>query len=87
MQKNQGVAKRLRGFVLSERGIPRHGYELVNSEGTPVGVVTSGTMSPCLKQGIGMGYVKPEFSKADSEIFIVVREKLLKAKVVKMPFV
>jgi aminomethyltransferase len=86
-QKAEGVTRKLIGFTMTDRGIPRHGYEIADAAGNRIGVVTSGTMSPCLRQGIGMGYVKPEFSKADAEIFIVVREKLLKAKVVKMPFV
>jgi aminomethyltransferase len=86
-QKAEGVTRKLIGFTMIDRGIPRHGYDIADAAGNKIGVVTSGTMSPCLKQGIGMGYVKPEFAKADSEIFIVVREKLLKAKVVKMPFV
>lgn len=87
MQKNQGVAKRLRGFVLSERGIPRHGYELVNSEGTPVGVVTSGTMSPVLEKGIGMGYINTEYSALGTQIFVKIRNKNIPVTVVKMPFI
>jgi aminomethyltransferase len=83
--KNEGVSRRLVGFLMEDKGIPRHGYEITDAQGNALGVVTSGTMSPMMKIGIGMGYVKPEFSKADSAIFVKVRDKLLKAKVVKMP--
>ena len=70
-----------------DRGIPRHGYELVTSaEGEKIGVVTSGTMSPTRKIGIGMGYVKPEYSKIGTEICIDMRGRKLKAVVVKPPF-
>lgn len=85
-QKAQGVQRKLIGFEMVDRGIPRHGYEVCNAAGEVVGVVTSGTMSPCLKIGVGMGYVHTSFGKVDHEIFISVRGKLLKAKVVKMPF-
>ena len=87
MQKNEGVLKRLRGFILSERGIPRHGYELVNSEGTPIGTVTSGTMSPVLDKGIGMGYIAAEYSAFGTQVFVKIRNKNIPAKVVKMPFI
>ena len=69
-----------------DRGIPRHGYELMNEAGEIIGEVTSGTMSPCRKIGIGMGYVKPEYSKAGTEIFVSVRGKGVKAVVVRPPF-
>ncbi len=85
-QKNEGVSKRLVGFELIDRGIPRHGYEVCNSSGTVIGIVTSGTMGPAVKKAIGMAYVPAELSKPGSEIFIKVRDKLLKASVVKMPF-
>lgn len=85
-QKTEGVSRKLVGFELMERGIPRHDYEIADAEGNIIGKVTSGTMSPMLKIGIGMGYVKPEFSKIGTEIFIPVRGKALKAKVVKFPF-
>ena len=84
-QKEEGVSRKLIGFVMEERGIPRHGYEIVDAGGNVIGNVTSGTMSPMMKVGIGMGYVKTEFSKPDSEIFIRIRNKDLKAKVVKFP--
>lgn len=86
-QKTEGVEKRLKGFVLLERGIPRHGYEIVDGEGNVIGSVTSGTMSPMLKQGIGMGYLKKGFWKPETEIFIRIRNKDVKAKLVKPPFV
>ena len=82
--KAQEVLQRLTPVDLSS--IPRHGYEIADAEGNVIGVVTSGTMSPVLKKGIGMGYVKPEFAKAGTDIFIKVRNKNLKAQVVKAPF-
>jgi aminomethyltransferase len=85
-QKNEGVTRKLVGFEMVDKGIPRHGYEVADASGAPIGVVTSGTMSPCLKVGIGMGYVKPAYAKIDTEIYVKVRERLLKAKVVKLPF-
>ena len=85
-QKKEGVARKLWAVELVEKGIPRHGYEIVDAEGNAIGVVTSGTMSPVLKKGIGMGYVKTEHSKVGSEIYIKVRNKSLKAQVVKAPF-
>lgn len=85
-QKKEGVVRRLCGFELTEKGIPRHGYDIVNAAGENIGVVTSGTMSPVLKKGIGMGYVKPEYAKAGTEIFIQVRGRNLRAEVVKTPF-
>ncbi len=86
-QKTEGVEKRLKGFVLQERGIPRQGYEIVDAEGNSIGEVTSGTMSPILKHGIGMGYLKKGYWKPETEIFIRIRNKNLKAQVVKPPFV
>lgn len=85
-QKEEGVKRKLVGFELIERGIPRHDYEIADSEGNVIGKVTSGTMAPSLGKGIGMGYVTTEFSKADSEIFIKIRNNNVKAKVVKTPF-
>jgi len=70
-----------------DKGIPRHDYEIKNTEEEVIGKVTSGTQSPMLQLGIGMGYVKNEYSSPESEIFISVRKKLLKAEVVKLPFV
>lgn len=85
-QKETGVSKKLVGFELIERGIPRHDYEIVDAEGNNIGIVTSGTMAPSLGKGIGMGYVKSEFAGLDSEIFIKIRNNKVAAKVVKMPF-
>ena len=85
-QKAEGLKRKLIAFEMVDRGIPRHGYELVNADGEKIGEVTSGTMSPMRKIGIGMGYVKPEFAKAGTDIFIKVRNKNLKAQVVKAPF-
>ena len=85
-QKAEGVTRKLVGFEMLDRGIPRHGYELENAAGEKIGEVTSGTMSPIRKIGIGMGYVKPEYAKTGTEIFINIRGKALKAVVVKPPF-
>lgn len=86
-QKAEGLTKKLVGFEMQEKGIARHGYEIKAFDGTPVGVVTSGTMSPTLGKAIGMGYVDAKHAALDSEIYIAVRNTLLKAKVVKIPFV
>ena len=85
-QKEKGVAKKLVGFEMVERGIPRHDYQIADASGNIIGVVTSGTQSPSLNKAIGMGYVPTAFAKADSEIFIMIRDKAIKAKVVKIPF-
>ncbi|MCD4773933.1 MAG: glycine cleavage system aminomethyltransferase GcvT [Bacteroidales bacterium] len=85
-QKEEGVSRRLRAFKMIDKGIPRQHYEICDEEGNAIGEVTSGTMSPMLKIGIGMGYIKKGYTKLDTEIFIRVRKKLLKAKVVKLPF-
>lgn len=85
-QKEEGVIRRLVGFEMIDRGIPRHDYNILDAEGNNIGRVTSGTMSPSLKQGIGMGYVNLPFNKPDTEIYIEVRNKSLRAKVVKVPF-
>lgn len=85
-QKEVGVSKKLVAFELTERGIPRHDYDIVDADGNKIGIVTSGTMSPSLKKGIGMGYVPKVFSKRGTEIFIQVRKKQLAATVVKLPF-
>jgi aminomethyltransferase len=84
-QKDEGVARKLRGFVMIDRGIPRQHYEVVNSTGEIIGEVTSGTMSPMMKQGIGMAYLAKGYWKADTEIFIRIRNKDLKAKIVNLP--
>ena len=85
-QKEAGVSRRLRAFELQTKGIPRQGYAILDEEGNNIGVVTSGTMSPSLKKGIGMGYVNTGHTKFGSEIFIQVRNKALPATVIKLPF-
>jgi aminomethyltransferase len=72
---------------LLDKGIPRHDYEITNENGETIGKVTSGTQSPSLGKAVGLGYVKKAFSAIDSNIYIKVRDKLLKAKVVKVPFI
>jgi aminomethyltransferase len=86
-QKQNGVERKLVGFEMIERGIPRHDYEIVDITGTVIGKVTSGTQSPSLQKGIGMGYVKTSFSKVGTEIFIKIRDNIVLARVVKMPFI
>ncbi|MDR4989283.1 MAG: glycine cleavage system aminomethyltransferase GcvT [Bacteroidales bacterium] len=85
-QKTEGISRRLIGFEVLERGIPRQGYNLLDADGNTIGRVTSGTMSPSLKKPIGMAYVQKEFAKSDTELFVEIRGKALKAKVVKLPF-
>ena len=85
-QKSNGVSRKLVGFEMIDRGIPRHDYLIKDASGNTIGKVTSGTQSPSLGKAIGMGYVQSEFCKADTEIYIDIREKLIKAKVVKIPF-
>ena len=85
-QKENGVTRKLIAFEMIERGIPRHDYEIHDENNNVIGKVTSGTMSPSLKLGIGLGYVTIDNAKVDSEIFISIRDKGIKAKVVKLPF-
>ncbi len=85
-QKLEGLTRKLTPFELVDKGIPRHGYDIKDKDGNVIGKVTSGTLSPMVEKGIGCGYVKPEFSKLDSEFFIDARGRLLKAKVVEAPF-
>ena len=84
-QKESGVDRRLKGFVMLDRGIPRQHYEVVNSSGESIGEVTSGTMSPMMKQGIGMAYLIKGYWKQGTEIFIRIRNKDLRAKIVSLP--
>tara|TARA_B100001109_G_C18849939_1_gene468732 strand:+ start:116 stop:1201 length:1086 start_codon:yes stop_codon:yes gene_type:complete len=86
-QKEEGIERKLVAFKMIDRGIPRQDYTIVDENGEPIGKVTSGTSSPNLKVGIGMGYVTKELSKLGQEIYIEVRNKQLKAEVVKLPFV
>lgn len=85
-QRAEGVTRKLVGFELQERGIPRAHYDLVDLQGNNIGFVTSGTMSPTRKIGIGMGYVKTEFAQVGTEIAVQIRNKAVKAVVVKTPF-
>ncbi len=84
--KDNGVKKKLVGFEMIDRGIPRQHYAIKDANGNTIGEVTSGTQSPTLNKAIGMGYVQTAYSKADTEIYIEIREKAIKAKVVKVPF-
>ncbi|WP_124980773.1 glycine cleavage system aminomethyltransferase GcvT [Nonlabens xiamenensis] len=85
-EKENGVSKKLVGFEMDERAIPRGGYEIKDAQQQDLGIVTSGTMSPSLAKGIGMGYVPPIFAVPGSKIHIQVRKKLIPATVVKLPF-
>jgi aminomethyltransferase len=85
-QKQEGIERKLIGFEMIDKGIPRHGYEIKDHSGMLIGYVTSGTQSPSLGKAIGMGYVRNMFAIIDTTIFIKVRDKLLLAKVVKVPF-
>lgn len=85
-QKETGVTRKLIAFEMVDRGIPRHDYQILDLEGNVIGKVTSGTMSPSMKIGIGMGYVETAFANLETEIAIEIREKGVKAKIVKLPF-
>jgi len=85
-QKEDGVKRKLVGFEMIDRGISRHGYPIQDASGNMIGVVTSGTQSPSLQKAIGMGYVETGFAAEGTEIFVNIRDKWLKAKVVKFPF-
>ncbi|VAW23342.1 Aminomethyltransferase (glycine cleavage system T protein) [hydrothermal vent metagenome] len=87
MQKTEGVTRKLRGFVMLEKAIPRHGYEIVNENGKAIGTVTSGTMSPVLNKGIGLGYIAKEYSAFGTKLNVKIRNKLMPAEVVKLPFI
>ena len=85
-KKNKGSQKKLVGFEMIEKGIPRHGYEIKDFSGMQIGEVTSGTQSPSLNKAIGMGYVRDTYSNPDAKLLIKIRDKLLQARVVKLPF-
>lgn len=85
-QKENGITRKLKGFEMLEKGIPRKDYELCDEQGNTIGHVTSGTRSPLTEKSIGMGYVDNKYAKTDTEIFVRIRKKLVKAKVVKLPF-
>ncbi len=86
-QKEEGVSRRLVAFEMIDRGIPRKDYVILSAEGEEIGVVTSGSQSPTLSKGIGLGYVKNDYRKSGTEILIQVRNRQLKAQTVKLPFV
>lgn len=85
-QKEAGVTRKLIAFEMIDRGIPRHDYLIEDANGNTIGKVTSGTMSPSMKVGIGLGYVNIDQATMDNEIFISIRDKGIKAKIVKLPF-
>ncbi len=85
-KRAEGIRQKLVGFEMVEKGIPRHDYEIKDFSGMTIGRVTSGTQSPSLNKAIGLGYVSPVFSNIDAKIFIKIRDKLLQARVVKLPF-
>jgi aminomethyltransferase len=86
-QKAEGVTEKLVGIEMVEKGIPRHDYEIKDQMGATIGRITSGTQSPSLGKAIAMAYVHTPYSSIDSQVYVKVRDKLLIAKVVKMPFV
>ncbi len=85
-EKEAGLKRKLVGFEMIDRGIPRHDYKIVDSDGAEIGIVTSGTQSPSLQKAIGMGYVKTEFAKEGTEIYISIRDQKVLARTVKYPF-
>lgn len=87
MQQKEGITRRLRGFEMKDRAIPRHGYTIYNAEGSVIGTVTSGTMSPMLGIGIGMGYVSKEYAAFGTIVYIGIRDKKVPAEIVKTPFI
>ncbi|HKK11688.1 MAG TPA: glycine cleavage T C-terminal barrel domain-containing protein, partial [Flavobacteriaceae bacterium] len=86
IEKQEGPKRKLVAFELDERGIPRHGYDIVDDQGNPIGKVTSGTMSPSLGKGIGLGYVPTSFAEIGSKIHIQIRKNAVPATLVKLPF-
>ena len=86
LQKENGIKRKRVGFEMLDRGIARNGYTILNENDEKIGFVTSGTMSPSLQKSIGMGYVNSEYAKRDTELYIQIRNKKLKAHVVKLPF-
>ncbi len=85
-QKNEGVTRKLVGLEMVDKGIPRHGYPIQNAEGKERGVITSGTQSPSLGKAIGMAYLAKDYTHDGSDVFVMIRDKGVKAQVVKMPF-
>ena len=84
--KEEGIQRKLTAFKMVDKGIPRQHYEICDAEGNQIGEVTSGTMSPMLKIGIGMGYIQKGMNKIDTEVYIKIRNKMMKAQVVRLPF-
>ncbi len=85
-QKAEGLKRRLVAIELIDRGIARHGYPVCDADGTEIGHITSGTMGPTAQKAVALGYVQAPHFATGSEIFVKVRDRLLKAKVVKAPF-
>jgi aminomethyltransferase len=85
-QKADGLKRKLVGLEMVDKGIPRHDYKIQNAEGKEIGIITSGTQSPSLGKAIGMGYVAMEHASEGSDVFIMIRDKAVKAQVVKIPF-
>ncbi len=86
-QQANGLNRKLTGFIMLEKGIPRHDYDVCDGSARIIGKVTSGTISPVLNTGIGMAYIHPEYNAPGTEIFIKIRNRLLKAKVTNLPFI
>ncbi len=86
-QKAEGIKRKLVGFEMVDKGIPRHGYKIQNAAGEDLGYITSGTQSPSLAKAVGLGYVRKDFAAEGSEVFVIIRDKAVKAQVVKVPFV
>jgi len=84
--KTNGTSRKLVGLVMVDKGIPRHGYTLQNAEGQEIGVITSGTQSPSMGKAIGMAYVSLPHTAEGCEVFVMIRDKAIKAQVVKVPF-
>ena len=85
-QKTEGIQRKLVGFEMIDKGIPRHHYTILDNAGNNIGYVTSGTQSPSLQKAIGLGYISTSFADLDTEVFISIRDKALKAKIIKLPF-
>lgn len=85
-QKAEGIKRKLVGIELIDKGIPRHGYTIQNAAGEEIGYITSGTQAPSLGKAIGMAYIRKDFAQEGSDIFVMIRDKAVKAQVVKMPF-
>ena len=86
-QINNGVKKKLVGFKLKNRGIPRAGYKIYDSSHKKIGITTSGTFSPILKKGIGLGYINIELLDANNDIYIKIRDEFIESEIVKPPFI